>query len=139
MSENHIRGISTTLSVLDKSLCDFEQWAPGHEVRSVLYGVENTLSPAQREVIATEVAAMKAILQEIKTTLHLEGSVRLVERMMRSSCALLWASLTELEGSRLRRYGEVPQDLADYLDPKVVALNARLRRISDVVERGDSR
>jgi|SRR5271157_3653969 len=82
MSENHIRGISTTLSLLDKALCEFEQWAHGNEVRSVLYEIHNTLSEAQRRLIATEVAKMKSILQQIRGTLALEASVRYVDKMI---------------------------------------------------------
>ena len=52
MSENHIRGISVTLSLLDKALWNFDQWAKGHEVRSVLYEVRNSLPAAQRQLIA---------------------------------------------------------------------------------------
>ena len=48
MSENHIRGISSTLALLDKALWEFDQWANGHEIRSVLYQVLNPLSEAQR-------------------------------------------------------------------------------------------
>ena len=129
MSEHHIRGISTTLALLDKALCEFDQWAKGHEIRSVLYQVLNTLSDGQRQTIAAEVAEMRTLLTEIKTTLNLEVSARSVEKTIVGSCSVLWASLVELEGSRLRRYGEVPPGLAEYLDPRIASLNKGLRRI----------
>jgi hypothetical protein len=135
MSENHIRGISTTLSLLDKALCEFEQWAHGHEVRSVLYEIHNTLSEAQRRRIATEVAEMKSILQQIRCTMTLEASVRYVDKMILASCSVLWISLAELDGRHLGRYGEVPPGLAEYLDPQVDALNEHLKRIGEIVAR----
>jgi hypothetical protein len=138
MRENHIRGIATTLAHLDKVLCEFEQWAHGYEVRSVLYEVLNSLSETQRKMIASEVAQMKASLHEIKRTLNLDGTVRSVEKMIVGSCAVLWVSLVELEGNRLRRYGEAPQGLTEYLDPKVAGLIEHLRRIADLVGRDGS-
>jgi hypothetical protein len=139
MSENHIRGISTTLSLLDKALCEFEQWAHGHEVRSVLYEIRNTLSEDQRRLIAEEVAEMKSILREIRSTLDLEASMRHVDKMILGSCSVLWVSLAELDGRHLRRYGEVPPGLAEYLEPQADALNQHLRSIADIVGRKESR
>jgi len=133
MSENHIRGISTTLALLDKALCEFDDWAKGHEIRSVLYQVLNPLSEAQRLVIAAEVSEMKALLEEMRNTLHLEVTTRSVDKMIMSSSAVLWTSLSELEDGRLSRYGSVPPGLNEYLDPRVIALNRRLRSIADAV------
>jgi len=129
MSENHIRGISTTLALLDKALCEFDQLAKGHEIRSVLYHVLNPLSGAQRQLIVAEVAEIKSMLEEIRETLSLEVTVRSSDRMITSSCSILWASLLELESRHLRRYGDLPPGLADYLDPRITPLNNRLRRI----------
>jgi len=139
MSENHIRGITTTLTLLDKALCEFDQWAHGHAVRSVLHQVRNPLSTAQRKSLAAEVAEMKSILQEIKSALNLKASVHEVDRMIAASCSTLWVYLVELEGTRLRRYGELPPGLAEYLDPQVADLNSRLRRISKIIATGGPR
>jgi hypothetical protein len=130
MSDNHIRGISSTLSLLDEDLCDFEQWANGHEIRSVLYEVRNTLSPSDREMIAERVAIMRTLLGEIRDTLHLEAKVRSTDRIIVSSCAVQWAGLVELGSGYLRRYGELPPGLGEYLDPRVKELNDHLRVIS---------
>jgi hypothetical protein len=133
MSENHIRGISTTLALLDKALCEFDQLAKGHEIRSVLYHLLNPLSEAQRKLIAGEVAEMKNSLEEIRKTLDLEVTVRSSDRIITSSCSVLWASLLELESLHLRRYGELPPGLADYLDPRITPLNNGLHRIGAAV------
>ncbi len=107
----------------------------GTTVRSVLYEIRNTLSEDQRRLIAEEVAEMKSILREIRSTLDLEASVRYVDKMILGSCSVLWVSLAELDGRHLRRYGEVPPGLAEYLDPQVDALNDRLRSIGEIVAR----
>ncbi len=138
MSDNHIRGISTTLSLLDEDLCEFEQWANGQGVTSVLYEVRNTLSAVQRQLIAERVAKMRVILKEVKDALNLEGSVHRVDKMIVGSCAVLWVSLVELESDRLRRYGQLPPGLAQYLDPKVAVLNEDLNQISQIAKQAAS-
>ena len=139
MSENHIRSISTTLALLDKALCDFEQWARGHEVRSVLHEVRNPLSAAQRELIGREVPAMKGILGDVQARLNLEISVQSADKMITGSCAVLWAWLRELEHRHLGSYGEVPAGLSEYLDPKVAELIRHLSNIVEAVAKGGLR
>jgi hypothetical protein len=139
MSDNHIRAISATLSLLDEDLCEFDQWSKGQAVKSVLYEVRNTLTAEQRQVIARHVANMHALLEEIRDSLNLEGSVRVVDRMIAGSCAVHWASLADLEAKSLRRYGEVPTKLGEYLDGKIKALDKDLRVISDTVIRSQRR
>lgn len=133
MSENHIHSISRTLALLDKALCEFDQWAKGHEIRSVLYHALNPLSGVQRQSVAMEVSQMKRMLEEIRSTLDLDVTVRSVDKMITSSCSVLWVSLVELESRHLRSYGVVPPDLAEYMDPQVETLNVRMRRIADIV------
>jgi hypothetical protein len=136
MSENHIRGISVTLSLLDKRLCEFEEWAKGKEVHSVLYEVLNPLSSEQGRAISELVTEMQSILAEISGMLHLEGTVRSVDKMISGSCSVLWVSLSELESRHLRRYGELPSGLAEYIDPKTALLVEKLRKISNIVVTG---
>jgi len=136
MSENHIRGISTALFLLDKALCEFNYWAKGNEIRSVLYEIRNPLSPAQGQTISELVEEMLTILTEIRDTLDLEGSIRSADKMILSSCSILWVSLAEIEGRYLGRYGETPPGLAEYLDPKLAVLTKKLRNIADVVATG---
>jgi hypothetical protein len=131
MSENHIRAITTTLSLFDEDLCEFYQWAEGHAIKSVLHEVRNPLPAVQRKVIAERVERMLKVLKEIKDTLDLSPSVHMTDKMIVGTCAIEWASLVELESNRLRRYGEVPPGLGEYLDPKVKALNEDLRVISN--------
>lgn len=139
LSENHNRGISVTLSLLDKALCEFAYWAEGHQVRSVLYEIHNELSPSQQEKMLAEIAAMRATIQELRDELDLETQVRSVKKLIRSSCAVLWASLLELEERRLGRYGHVPPGLTEYLEPRVAALMEKLHNISDIAANSSRR
>jgi hypothetical protein len=84
-------------------------------------------------LITAVVSEMKGMLEEIRGTLNLDVTVRSADKMITSSCSVLWASLVELEGRHLRRYGVVPPGLAQYMDPRVETLNERMRRIADIV------
>jgi hypothetical protein len=137
MSESHIRGISAALSLLDKALCEFDEWARGKEIRSVLYEVQNPLTRGQGEAIAELVGDMWMILKQLEETLNLEKSVRTANKLILGSCSVNWVSLAETESRHLRRYGSLPSGLAEYLDPKVALLADKLKKIENIVATSD--
>jgi len=133
IGENHRRGISVTLTLLDEALCEIDQWAKGREVRSVLYQERNVLTPRQRKQLLSEVEEVRDVLQHLREDMGLEGKVQDGAARIWSLCAGQWEHLVELEGKHLRRYGSPPPQLVHYLEPKVAELIHRLSRISDLV------
>jgi len=101
-----------------------------------LYEERNTLSSEQREQIAREIARMKAIVREVKETLGLRSSVQDAARKIWASSALFVETLQETESRALRRYGETPPGLGEYLDPRLATLIAHLSNVTRIAGRG---
>ena len=135
LGENFKRGIETTLAILDEALCEFEEWGNGRERRSVFYSEHNTLSPSQREQILSEVTGMREMLRELRGDLELEGRIRGVANNIWGKCAVLAVNLEELKGKHLTRYGKVPSDLVEYLDPRIEPLIASINHIFRLVDK----
>lgn len=129
---SHRNGIETTLGLLDETLLEFEAWAHGRENRSVLYQEINTLSEDQREKISIQVQKIRTVLVEIRDDLDLRTRTGNVAKSILSQCSVLWVSLVELESKHLRRYGEPPEGLAEYLDPKTAQLIDSVMEISRI-------
>jgi hypothetical protein len=129
---SHKNGIEATLGLLDEALLEFEAWAHGRENRSVLYRERNTLSADQRGKILTQVQKIKAVLVELRVDLDLRIKARIVAKSILGQCSALWVSLVELESKHLRRYGEPPDGLAEYLDPKIAQLIDSVKEISKI-------
>jgi hypothetical protein len=134
-SEPHKRGISITLSILDETLCEVEQWANGREVQSVLYRERNVLSSRQKQEILAEIAQMRSLLQELQEALGLEPTVQDAGAAIRGKCAGLWEHIVELKAKYLTRYGDVPACLGDYLDPRAERLIQGITHILDALKR----
>jgi hypothetical protein len=133
LSDNQRRTISTTLSMLDEMLCEFEERSGKAAHDSILFRRVNSLTPAARRVIHTEAAQMRSLLAVLRDDLRLTCAVRDVAISIGSKATVFWESLCELEARRLQAYGTVPDGLAEYLDPKVRELNDRLTRIARIV------
>ncbi len=75
LGDNHRRGISTTFRLLDKLLCEIEEYARGREVRSIFYREKNTLSADQKKGLLAEIKQMRDLMQEVKGGLGLDAEV----------------------------------------------------------------
>jgi hypothetical protein len=131
---DHKRGISASFSLLDQRLCEVERWAEFRHWDSVLYEEHNTLTPEQGRRVLSEIAAIRAMLVQLRDALELEPTIGFVAWSIQASCAALCQNLVELDEKHLRRYGEVPPGLAEYLKPQLAELAERLQRISAVAD-----
>jgi hypothetical protein len=136
LSLGHKNSIATTLMLLDEALCEFEQWAQGREIKSVFYREKNELLPDQQESIMIQVARMRERLLDLKERLKLEEKPRSVANSIWSQCSMLWVNLVEVTSEHLKRYGELPVGLAEYLDPRVAELIDLTNEISRVTRKG---
>jgi len=136
LSQGHKNTIATTLAVLDEALCEFEQWAEGREIKSIFYREANELQPEQREAIKNQVARLREKLMEMREGLQLEVGPRSVAQRIWSHCSMLWVNLIEVTSRHLRGYGEVPAELADYLDPRVTELIELTNEIAAIIKKG---
>lgn len=134
ISEAHKRGISITLTLLDETLCEVEQWANGREIQSVFYRERNTPSGSQPQQILSEVAQMRDVLRELQEKLGLEPRIEDVKAAIRGKCSGLWEHIVELKAKYLRRYGEVPAELEEYLDPQAERLIQGILHILDALK-----
>jgi len=131
VGENHKRAIVTTLALLDEMLCGFEQIARGHECHAVMYSERNTLSEDQRRTVRAEIAQMRKIIRQIKESLGLEEQTEDLGAKIWASSSAFWEVLVEMKSRYLKRYGDPPRGLAEYLDPLVDNLIAHMAVISE--------
>lgn len=129
------RGLSCMLQILDASLCEFELYAQGYEARAVMYRLDNTLTPRQRELLLAEIASIRSIISEMKDTLRLYEDKAGARGKITAKCGTLWEGICELRSKAMRRYGEMKPEQAHYLDPRVEELMDRVQRLAEIARR----
>ena len=132
LGESHKRAVDTVLFLLDEMLCDFETYAKGRELHGLLYHERNRLSPGQRQAILTEIDRIRSVMKELQAAFGLKPRVEDASQNIWSRGSAFWENLVETEAKYLRRYGETPPGLADYLDPKIETLIERLEAITRI-------
>ena len=116
LSENHRRGVATTLGLLDELLCRVEEWADGRELHGALYHERNNLNAAQRKELLKRVAHLRSSLQDAQRDVGLAGVTQDAASDIWSRCASFRENLMELAGAQLRRYGDLSPDAQAFMD-----------------------
>jgi hypothetical protein len=129
LSESHRSRIRVTLTLLDEALVKFEEWAQGREVRSLLYIEENTLTPDERAKLLAAIAEIRCIIKELRDDMGLAACPQDIMKTIRGHCYLLWINVLEMTSKYLRGFGEPPQELIDYLDPRA---NSIMHYLDDI-------
>jgi len=133
LGDCHRRGIGTALSLFDQMLCEVEEYARGREARSVFYQERNGLSDEQKSRLLDEVSQMRAALQELKDGLGLKAEIEDVGRKICGQSSTFYEVLVETKSRYLKRYGQPPSELAEYLDPRIDVLIQHLRNLTALV------
>jgi len=122
LNESHRRAVTITLRMMDQMLCEFEEYARGREIHSVFFEEQNSLTARQKTALLAEIEKVRGLMEEIKNHLSLEGEVENVSNSMWGRASAFWEVLVETTSRHLKRYGEAPAGLAEYLDPRMEAL-----------------
>ena len=117
LSENHRRSISITLQLVDKALCEWEEWARGRVHSGIMYRQEDTFSAAQKDEMRNSIAKIRQSLARLRDDLRLIANVPATSQSIVGQAAVLWEMLADLNSRGLSGYGNVPDELGTYLDP----------------------
>ena len=117
LSENHRRSISIILQLVDKALCEWDDWATGNVRSGLMFREDDTFSPTQKVGLREKIAAMRKLLLRLRDDLQLEPKVAPTSQSIVGHAGVLWEMLTDLNSRGLRGHGKVPDELSAYLDP----------------------
>ena len=107
-------------------------WINGFE--GIFYGAPAELREEQRVRARALIGEVLGGLERVRGELGLERQEMSSIGVMRAYLSELWVSLVETRGRYLRGYGDVPPQLAEYLDRRVGELEGRVNEIRHLVE-----
>ncbi|MHB1461091.1 MAG: hypothetical protein ACYC1M_07420 [Armatimonadota bacterium] len=134
MTDQHRRGISVTLVMLDQNLCRIARWAEGREAQSVMFEERNELRPDQRVQLLEQVAELRAKIAQIKECCGLKEEAASVVNSIFTICFGLRDDLVDLEPTFMRRYGELSTELAEFLDGASKEILQKMDGLASIVK-----
>ena len=128
----HARALSSHFKTVEEYLRVVESSLEGFQ--GVFYASSADVPAAQRARIRNLAAAILDNLRRVKRDLRLQAIEGSSVGVARAYLSELWVSLVETRGTRLRGFGEVPDDLAAYLDRHVGDLESQVNEIRTIIE-----
>jgi len=132
LSTAHARVLSSHFKTVEEYLRVVASWMDGFE--GIFYGAPAELPEGQRARACALIAELLAGLERVRQELGLDRQQMSSVGVMRAYLSELWVSLVETRSSYLGGYGEVPPELAEYLDRRVDELESKVSEIRRLVE-----
>lgn len=129
LSENHRRSISVPLYLLDKDLCQWEEWLDKPVAPGLMYQQQDTVSAKQKAELRRCIEGLRKVMVGLRDELHLVPGTPGTAQLILGQATILWEMLAELNSSSLRGYGKVSPELAQYLDPLGESLTQQVQAI----------
>ena len=97
----------------------------------IFYKVERKISVEKMREIEKILKEIKKILKNIKNELNLKEEKVSDRAIINSRCAKIWEILNDMRGDKLKKYGKMPEEVKEYLNP---AIEEILKLVNEIVE-----
>lgn len=135
LGENHRRSISISLHLLDKQLCQWEEWLAGNISPGVMYQQRSLVSAREKAELQGHISELRKSMILLRDDLQLVSTKPSTAQLIVGQATVLWEMLAELNSRSLQGYGAVPTKLADYLDPIGEKLASEVHSVSIMFSR----
>lgn len=81
--------------------------------------------------IERKLEEIKEILKKVKEELNLKEEVISDKAIIGSRCAKIWEILNDMKVEKLKKYGNIPEDLKNYLNPLIEKI---LKLVNEIVD-----
>lgn len=81
--------------------------------------------------IEKKLEEIKEILKKVKEELNLKEEVISDKAIIGSRCAKIWEILNDMKVEKLKKYGNIPEDLKNYLNPLIEKI---LKLVNEIVD-----
>ncbi len=117
ISPAHAGALAARMLILEEDCRDIERHLDGF--RGILYEYAGEIPESAKQRMRATLAEILDKLEVISLELGLRKQVVELDRLIESRLSRIWVTLHESKSRGLRGYGVVPEDLKEYLDPRM--------------------
>ena len=135
LSNSHKRTLSSSFSIVEELLEEIREILENKKAKNLIFRrIKNALTLKKIDEVKNIINEMKKELEIIKSDLNLITEKFLSTSLISSRSAKMWEILCDLETRKLKKYGEVPSNLPEYLDPRIKKLIALAEKITETTK-----
>ncbi len=125
--------IRIALRLLEERIFWIEVLLSQKEHDGILYRFENDLTSSQVSQLQTIFKKIEDLIAAFKQTFDLVGENEKLSQILNGSSSYFWSIVADKKADKLKRYGDVSQDLAKELDPLVNNLIDLLNEVKRIL------
>jgi hypothetical protein len=137
IGQNHRLRLSVSMQVLEDTISDVEEIIRSDSQEKIMTGSVNNISSLEKALIAKRIEEIKDLIKCINRKLSLIKRIEESKRRIVGSLTIQFVSLDELKSKRLRGYGEVPDELREFLDPMIDEIRRLISEICEIASPKD--
>jgi hypothetical protein len=125
ISKYHKTRLSVSMRVLENTVYEMEELVRDSNGRKTMTETVNNLTQRERDMILKRIVEIKESINYIAEHLNLTRRKVEAKNLILGAMTVERVNLDEMKSKGLRVYGEVPDDLREFLDPqaeKMIAL-----------------
>jgi len=131
---NHKIRLSVSMQILEDTITEVEEIIIKDANRSrVMMETIDNISSWEKARILRCTEEIKKLINHMAQKLSLEKRSEETKSQILGSMAIQWVNLEEIKSRRLCGYGEVPNELREFLDPQVDRIMSLVDEISKIV------
>lgn len=111
--------VEVTLRSFEEDLRQVQNWLSEKESMGILFSRQNHLSEKQSQAILQKIDAALSEISYLKMELGLEHERENTIDRIRGQMSIDWENLSEIQGNKLARYGEISQEAVSIIDSPV--------------------
>jgi hypothetical protein len=126
--------LSVSMRVLENTVYEMEELVRDSNGRKTMTETVNNLTQRERDMILKRIVEIKESINYIAEHLNLTRRKVEAKNLILGAMTVERVNLDEMKSKGLRGYGEVPDDLREFLDPQVEKMIALVDEICMAAE-----
>lgn len=132
ISRNHKARLAVSMQVLEDTISDVEELIKSTNRSKIMTEAVHNLSSWEKALILKRIDEIRGLIDYIAQELKLEKRREETKSQILGVMTIQWVNLEEIKSKRLRGYGEVPDELREFLDPLVDVIMSLVNEICKI-------
>jgi hypothetical protein len=131
--------LAVSMQVLEDTISEVEEIIMNSKQRKIMTENVDNLSPWGKAMILRRIEELRELINYMAQKLNLQTRKEETKNMILGAMTIQCANLEEIQSKRLESYGGVPDELREFLDPKVDKMMRLVNEICKIASLKDKR
>jgi hypothetical protein len=131
LNEHQRRNLSVTLVIIEESLAELEKIVASPDYHGILLDRKNNIRSSVKDYLLNHSQLIRARIRVIAERFGLDRVHRETGREINAKLSYCWEILQDTRADKLKRYGEIEENIKEVLDPDLDTIIGLVTEMED--------